>query len=203
MTIDFTTKGKYFNPNLHFYVCSYGGSGSFMLSYYLGNFGNVYHIHSRNPPNKLTMVENEWFNDIEIKEENIKSYKVIYIYRNPINAIFSRFLRKEHPKHIQCENIDVKLPDVIKEEKDLYGIEEFFNNYTVKKERNYKIISVKYELFFNRIPEFNKILEIPNVEELYPKRIETKRMIYFSSSLYKIYKDLIDIMKNKEFIEII
>jgi hypothetical protein len=39
MTIDFTTKGKYFNPNLHFYVCSYGGSGSFMLSYYLGNFG--------------------------------------------------------------------------------------------------------------------------------------------------------------------
>ena len=62
-----------------FYVCSYGGCGSTMLSNYLKNFGIVYHIHSINPPNHLTGVSEcptlslEWFNN---KTINVKLHKI-------------------------------------------------------------------------------------------------------------------------------
>ena len=38
-------KHPYFNEDMNYYICSYGGSGSTVLFNYLSNFGNVYHIH--------------------------------------------------------------------------------------------------------------------------------------------------------------
>ena len=46
----------YFNKNMNYYICSSGGCGSTILFNYLSNFGNVYHIHDRYPPNKLQYV---------------------------------------------------------------------------------------------------------------------------------------------------
>ena len=43
----------------------------------------------------------------------------------------------------------------------MYKIEEFFDNYTQKKERNYKIYCVKYEQFWDNISLFNKVFRIP------------------------------------------
>mgnify|MGYP000161795379 CR=1 FL=1 len=68
-----------------FYVCSYGGSGSKMLCKALGKYGKVKHIHSRNPPDKLTYVGKEkggntyceWFNKVPIPENNLKNYSVL------------------------------------------------------------------------------------------------------------------------------
>ena len=73
-----------------FYICSYGGSGSKLLTRTLKKFGNVKHIHSRNPPDKLEYIGKEkggntyaeWFNGIAIPEEEVKNYCVIYLYRN-------------------------------------------------------------------------------------------------------------------------
>ena len=146
-----------------FYVCSYGGSGSKMLVNALKKYGSVEHIHSRNPPDKLEYIGNngggncycEWFNGIPIPDNKVDDYVVIYIYRNPIKSIYSwhRFHIPEHLSHIQSANINIRLGDVLTSGKDLYGIRNFYNNYTQKNEnRNYKIYCVKYEdILINRM----------------------------------------------------
>jgi hypothetical protein len=201
------------NTNKIFYICSYGGSGSYMLANYLSNFGKVFHIHSRYPPKKLTYTGctnattycyKEWFNDVQIADCNLHKYIVIYIYRNPIHAIYSRFENKTgtnpHLSHIQC-NPNIKLQDVIDSKKDLYGIKEFFNNYTKKENRNYEIYCVKYEDFWDNIETFNKTLEIQDIKHLYPIKHETNRPYKHLHELNKIYSSLICKMNSMKFIE--
>jgi hypothetical protein len=205
----------YFNPDMTYYVCSYGGSGSYMLRDYLKNFGKVEHIHSRNPPSKLEYVgENhtdnpfygEWFNGVEIPESELKNYKVIYLYKDPVKAIYSRFDNPEHLLHVECDTT-ITLEQVIHSKKDLYGLEEFFDNYTKKgkkgkKKRNYPIYCVKYEEFWDHIPEFNKVLGLPNIPNFYPVKKETPRKEPYNKILYKIYHKLLKKMKKKKWIEI-
>jgi hypothetical protein len=77
-------------------------------------------------------------------------------------------------------NTSTTIENVVKTQKDLYGIENFFDNYTVKK-KNYNIVCIKYEDFFDNIETLNKILNIENKPHLYPKktriRISKKRKI--------------------------
>jgi hypothetical protein len=211
-------KNVHFNKNMNYYICSFGGCGSTVLFRYLSNFGNVYHIHDRYPPSKLKYVgENntdknvysEWFNDVEIDETKVNNYKIIYIYRNPLKVIFSRCVKNNQPyvphlQHIMCDNNGyINLSDVLRTGKDLYGLEEFFNNYTQKKERNYKIHCVKYEQFWDNISLFNETLGIPNIKELYPIRREHNNKVYYADKLYAIYYSLINKMNKMKFIEII
>jgi len=207
-----------FNKNMNYYICSFGGSGSTILFKYLSNFGNVYHIHDRFPSKKLKYVGNkntdkdvysEWFNDIEIDEKEVQNYKVIYIYRNPLKVIYSRCAQKngpnvEHLKHIMCDNNgNIHLNDVLRTNKDLYKLEEFFDNYTTKTERNYKIYCVKYEQFWDNISLFNKTIGIPDIKQLYPVKKECNKKIYHVNKLYPIYYSLINKMNKMKFIEII
>ena len=210
-------KDKIFNKKMNFYVCSSGGCGSTVIYNYLSNFGNAYHIHDRYPPEKLAYigknntsedVYSEWFNTTPIPEEEIENYKVIFIYRNPLQVIFSRYAKRngphiEHLKHIKCDNNgNINIHDVLKTEKDLYKIEEFFDNYVNYKERNYNIICVKYEMFWDNISLFNKLLQIPDIKQLYPKKIERVKKIQFQDKLNKIYRSLIFKMYKMRFIEI-
>lgn len=212
-TLHTTTLHTHKKTNRIFYICSYGGSGSTMLTNYLSNFGKVVHIHSRYPPTKLTYTGcinanvycyKEWFNDMQIADCNLYKYVVIYIYRNPIHAIHSRFENKigtnPHLAHIQC-NPNIKLQDVIDSKKDLYGIEEFFNNYTKKENRNYNIYCVKYEDFWDNIETFNKTLDIPDAKYLYPVKHETVKHCEHLNELNKIYDTLIGKMNSMKFIE--
>ena len=209
---------NFFNKELNFYICSSGGCGSTIIFNYLSNFGNVYHIHDRYPPNKLCYtgsintnepVYSEWFNKTEIPEEKLSNYKVIFIYRHPIDVIFSRFALANgpnipHMKNIKCDyNGEIYFGDILKSGKDLYKLEEFFDNYTLPKDRNYPIYCVKYELFFNNIELFNKILGIPDVKNLYPVKIERKKTYTYVKELILIYYSLIIKMKLMRFIEII
>jgi hypothetical protein len=128
---------NYFNKNMTYYVCSYGGSGSTILYKYLSNFGKVHHIHDRYPPQKLKYIgkentnENvysEWFNNVEIPEDKLKNYKVIFIYRDPIKVIFSRFIQQQGPniphlQHIMCNNNgNIHISNVLKTRSDLYKL---------------------------------------------------------------------------------
>jgi hypothetical protein len=193
-----------------FYVCSYGGSGSYMLCNALKKYGQIKHIHSRNPPNKLTYIGNdkggntysEWFNNITIPENELKNYYVIYIYRNPSFSIPSRFTdkfgylsHKEHLEHIQVDS-NVKLEDVLSRGEDLYKIREFYDNYIKPNEkRNYKIYCVKYEDIFNKQDELSNLLEIGKlniVDESSRKNSNEK--------LDEIYADLICEMNKNNFI---
>lgn len=208
---------NYFNKDLHFYVCSSGGCGSTILFNYLSNFGNVYHIHDRFPPDYLCYTGNintnhpvysEWFNKTEIPKEKLLNYRVIFIYRNPIDVIFSRFAlangpNVQHMKNIKCiNNGEIYFGDVLKLKKDLYKLEEFFYNYTSPKERNYSIYCIKYEYFFNNIEIFNKIIGIPDVKTLYPKKFERKKNYTYVKQLMFIYNSLIIKMNRMRFIEI-
>ena len=209
---------NHFNKNMNYYICSFGGSGSTVLYNYLSNFGNVYHIHDRFPPIKLQHVGknnttedvySEWFNKVEIPETDINNYKIIFIYRHPIKVIYSRLTQVNNPniphlQHIMCDNNgDISLADVLKSRKDLYKLEQFFDNYTMKQERNYRIYCVKYEQFWDNIPFFNKIIGIPDIKELYPIKYETPKPIRYREQLSDIYSSLIHKMNNKTFIELV
>lgn len=206
------------NKNMNFYICSFGGCGSTVIYNYLSNFGNVYHIHDRFPPKKLTYVGkenttedvyNEWFNNVEIPEDKLNNYKVIFIYRNPIQVIFTRFAQRHGPninhlKNIKCDNNgNINIYDVIKTGRDLYKMEEFFDNYVNNNERNYNIYCIKYELFWNNISIFNKALGIPDIKHLYPERKEKPRQLQFQNELNIIYMRLIFKMNKMRFIEFI
>lgn len=205
-----------FDKNKNFYICSSGGCGSTVIFNYLSQFGNAHHIHDRFPPNKLTYigkqntdedVYNEWFNSIEIPEDKLQNYKVIFIYRHPIPVIFSRYTQKYGPNithlhHIKCDNNgNINIYDVLNSGRDLYKMEEFFDNYTSKKERNYDIYCIKYELFWNNISLFNKIMEIQDIKELYPIKQENPKKLQFIQKLNIIYYSLIRKMNKMGFIE--
>ena len=82
-------------------------------------------------------------------------------------------------------------------------MEEFFHNYKYKKNRNYDITLVKYEDFFEKIEEFNSVLELPNIKEYLPKKIETKKDLNKEEvkKLYEVYENLIIEMNSMKFIE--
>lgn len=192
-----------------YYVCSFGGSGSKMLVRYLAKFADyVEHVHGRYPPTELTYVGDsvyyEWFNPTKIPQHKLDRIKVIFIYRNPLDAIYSRFDNPEHLRHIQCPDINVKLEDVVNTKQDLYKVGEFFDNYTKEDpDRNYQIYCVKYEDFFNNIQEFNRILGIPDRPDFYPKEMVTERDKPYYKELTEIYQPLIDKMNKMPFIKIV
>ena len=122
---------------------------------------------------------------------------VIYIYRNPSYSIPSRFLNPLHLEHIQT-NKNIKIQDVLNTEKDLYGINEFYNNYTEYNEnRNYKIYSVKYEEIFDKQDELSEILGIGKLNLVNKSNRKDS-----NKQLDKIYKDLIDKMNKNNFVVI-
>ena len=212
------TNNQNLETGLNFYICGSGGCGSTLIYNYLKQFGKSYHIHDRYPPEKLCYVgsENtnspvyrEWFNKTEIPEDKLKTYKVIFVYRNPIPVIFSRFSFPSGPnvlhlQHIMCKNNGkIYFKDVIASGIDLYGLENFFDNYTIPKKRNYDIICVKYEDFFNNISIFNNVLGIPDIKELYPVKHERVKIFSFVNELITIYNSLMKKMNMMKFIEII
>jgi hypothetical protein len=195
-----------------FYVCSYGGSGSKMLCKYLTYFGTVYHIHSRKPPDRLEYVGGdncyfEWFNGIPISKEDLEknTYIVIYIYRDPIKAIHSRFWIPQHLDHIQTKNTN-NWENVIKEKSDLWGINEFYQNYTTpNKNRNYTIHCLRYDTVFKYIHDgkFNRYFGLSDIDKKYkPKQKETKReyKIEDVKIFDEIYHDLQEKMKEKDWV---
>jgi hypothetical protein len=213
----------YFDPSMNYYICSYGGSGSTVLYKYLSNFGKAYHIHSRYPPDKLKYTgslfttkntRSEWFNDIDIPQEQLKYYKVIFIYRNPIHAIYSSFVNteyegfigacREHIINVQASNTgEILLSDIVRTSRDLYGIENFYDNYLHQPfQKNYQIICVKYETLFENLPLLNDVLEIPDSESLYPIKKEKKRPTYSFQKLSQIYQPLLKKMEKMPPIEI-
>lgn len=150
---------------------------------------------------KVGGIHREWFNNILIPEEKINDYYIIYIYRDPIHSIYSRF----EPQHLYNIQIDpsITYQDIYNTNKDLYKIEEFFDNYTTpNKDRNYKIICVKYEELFSR---YNELLSLLGIEEIipFPKEKITKREYVNESQLRNIYSNLQNKMNKMNFITIV
>lgn len=193
-----------------FYICSYGGSGSKLLTSALSRYGMVYHIHSKKPPSKLEYIGcekggntyHEWFNGVPIPDNELQNYIVIYIYRNPVKSIISRFNNPNHLRHIQVENINIKIDDIVEKMKDLYDINGFYNNYTkpdTNNPRNYKIINIRYKDIFEKQDEISKWLGVGPLHLVKKERnnvLPSEKM----DKLNEVYQDLIMEMENNDFI---
>lgn len=202
------------NSKKVFYVCSYGGCGSKILCEYLEHFGTVKHVHSRQPPLKLTHIGlnakwHEWFSTIPIPDKDLPNHYVIYIYRDPVKAIQSRFSLPQHLAHIQANPVTT-LSQVLSTKQDMYGIENFFDNYTNSNpsssiKRNYKIYCIKYEDLFNNIDELNRVLNIHcHDKQLYPiEKVTAKPITPDIIILREIYAKLIEKMRRMKFITIV
>ena len=192
---------------MKFNIHSYGGCGSKTLMRYLNNFGDAFHLHSNQPH----------CSPIDCKS--------IYIYRNPIDAIFSRFKSPQHLKHIKADPT-ITLQDVIESGVDLYGIHDFFNCFVhPKKKLNFPIYCVKFEDIFENIKELNMLLGIEDIPSLYPQRhikVGMSGDVFYEKKildntcetdysvreevrpyLEKIYKNLINEMSKMKPIEIV
>jgi hypothetical protein len=185
-----------------FHVCSYGGCGSKMLCTALKKYGIVHHIHTRNPPVKLTHVSGEYYTDRPIKESELQQHVVIYIYKNPIKSLFSRFVGNPGGrKNIQVKDPKLDLDDVVRDRVDHLGFGEFFHNYTTPvPERNYKIICVKYEDIFERQDELAQVLGVGDLKLV---RKETPRTYKHEEVLQEIFKDLLQEMSRMDFITVV
>jgi hypothetical protein len=208
----YKTERPYYSETHKFYVCSYGGCGSQMLCHYLGHFGDVYHLHSREPPPKLTNTgydDNktyaEWFSYNEIPEADLYKYTVIFLYRNPVDAIYSRYIDSPAMlKNVQCADANVTVADCLRVNQDLFGLAEFFDNYTIPSQpaRNYPIYCVKYEDFWANIPRFNETFALPDIPALYPVKNEREQKTKAGDrSLADLYSGLNAKMQQMAFIE--
>jgi len=122
---------------------------------------------------------------------------MLYIYRNPVFSILSRFNNPEHLKHIQIDE-NIKLENVLNSEKDLYKIGEFYDNYTKPNvKRNYKIYCVKYEDIFNKQDKLCDLLGIGKLN-----LVNTSKRKNSDIKLENIYATLIDEMNKNDFIMI-
>jgi hypothetical protein len=189
-----------------FYLCSYGGCGSKVIAAYLRHFGKVYHVRSRYPPSHLTHIGNsntlkpihsEWFSCSPVPNKDLDKYTVIYLYRNPIPCIYKRFNTSKHLYTIQCKYPQVTVDQVISNKKDLFGIQEFYLNYTRAQTTNYSIYCVRYEDFLENIETFNATIHLPNIPSIYPT-IETTTNS--NETLEYVYRGLIQEMLSKPFI---
>jgi len=199
----------------YFYVCSYGGCGSTVLCNALKPYGQVEHIHSRNPPEQLEYIGqngggspdiyHEWFNGIPIPEPQVHQYTVLYIYRNPIDAIMSRFRHLEHLEHIQLPDKFISLDDVRNNTVDSYKIHEFHNNYmqyrSPTRARNNRILCIRYEELFERQNELSQLLHLPNLH-LVKRESEHLDLCHYIDGLTAVYDNLIHEMNSNDFITI-
>ena len=86
---------------MHYFVFSYGGTGSTMLAKFLSKYGSSYHLHDDSPPQFLTSKTTGTAHDqTNVKDVLLsrdqkyflspKKCRVIYIYRSPVIAKISR-----------------------------------------------------------------------------------------------------------------
>ena len=121
-----------------------------------------------------------------------------------ISSILRRFEKNNalitHLKNIEVNNPYINKNQIVNKLADLYGLIEFYNNYTKSNpNRNYKIYCVKYEDLFEKKDELSTMLGIGKLN-IPKKETPYKDTVEFFDKLHIIYKDLIQTMNNNDFI---
>lgn len=152
------------SPNKRiFYVCSYGGTGSKMLTNFLKHFGKVIHIHNRSPPNQLCYTkkvgggyDGKFVRHRKILNKNLrKQVTVIYLFRDPTEAQISRWGLNH------WRNIGIPLTSrneralshpqrYIENNKNILKYEEFHDNYMTSTPTDYTIYAINYHKIFQQ-----------------------------------------------------
>lgn len=184
-----------------FYVCSYGGCGSRMLTNFLGQYGTAVHIHSRVPSSNITFVDTEAFNSQLLPLFYLSKVKVIYLFKDPTSSQLSRW-NNNHFKHVGVSTFIADVEDYVRNNVDLLNYEEFFDNYVNNEiNKNYQIIAINYNKMWDNLPQIFEVLGMPqSAIKAFPKRVEGKSSRvrkdqldpWVLEGLNKINKPLID-----------
>ncbi len=202
-----------------YYICSFGGCGSKMLTNFLQQFGKVVHIHNRYPPKVLSVIrlksENDGsFSTIPICNESLSKVHVIYIFRDPTEAQVSRW-GINHFMNIQVPNLSryVKIlanpKKYIKYNQNLLKYDKFHQNYMkAPRSKNYNIYAINYHKLFtseNIKHLCNKLKLPPGAETKFPHRKESsqKKWKEYRADLDKLNMSLKLKIKNSPFMQII
>ena len=143
-----------------FYVCSYGGSGSWLLVNHLKKYGTAYHVHTRKPSNKLCEVDGEHFTTKPVSDTT--DHHVIFIYSEPEYSIHCRDSFSD--RHWINIGIDPEIistrEDYVRDNVDKIKYEEFFDNYYNLKDRNYDILFIRFEEMWNNLDKIKFFLNV-------------------------------------------
>lgn len=174
-----------------FYVCSYGGSGSWLLVNHLKQFGKAHHVHTRKPPEQLSEVKGEHFTTKQLSD--ITGHYVIYIYSEP-----------EYSMHCQqsfsgghWRNIGVD-PDLIqdretyiKNNQDLIKYEQFFDNYHNLENKNYNILFIRFEKIWDNLDAISNHLDV-SFDKFPGNKYNNKPKEFSRISVYDSFRERIN-----------
>lgn len=192
-------------------VASYGGCGSKMMAGWLWSLPDsvkqhVYHFHDRSPPQQLHELPkppppvygkktgnadfrtgrfpggSRFKTDTpRVSDADIDRYRVIYIYKDPVEAMVSRF-GWGHCQHIQgdCGAGEAQWPRLdqyAKGGRDRMKLNDHFNAYVhPTAQRNYPVVAVNYHKLWDNLPAFMMALGLPpEFVNKFPPRTETVR----------------------------
>jgi len=155
--------------NKHFYISSYGGSGSWLLFNFLKNFGDCYHLHTRNLPPKKTKVtkkpfpSDEYFFEHGSPEPECDVF-FIFIYSRPQYSIMSsRSYSPQHFSNIECpSSIDLipqKREDYFDLKEDLVNYEQFWDNYVFHKS-SFPVLCMNFHYLWDNLGALCDFCEI-------------------------------------------
>mmetsp|Transcript_15650 Transcript_15650/g.25460 ORF Transcript_15650/g.25460 Transcript_15650/m.25460 type:complete len:437 (+) Transcript_15650:103-1413(+) len=121
---------------------------------------------------------------VEIPEDKVDDFRFVFLYRNPIEAMLSRYFYG-HCKNLRgdCGASDRQFPSYrqyAKEKGDRMRLEEHYDNYVTKQmgndNRNYPIIALNYHKLWDQLPEVLDLLGLPSaLAARFPPRQEKRR----------------------------
>ncbi len=206
---------------MQFFICSYGGCASWTVARFLRRYGTIHHIHSRKPPEYLTLpvsqkILHRWFgggakehfsNSPSDRIQDTSTCSVLYLYVKPVYSIFSKkAFSVRHLKSIDVSGTNLRRisrmsrSDYLRGGVDLISYEQFFDNYVSQDiNRNYNIVAVNVHKLWNHLPELFEILNLPQTDiESFPherSREREKEIQEHLDDIYAHFNQRIDNMK--------
>ena len=157
-------------PKRRFFVCSYGGCGSKLLTEQLQKYGQSFHIHSRTPPRRLTRVRGEHFTEMPLPEDDGCGNRVIFLYSRPQYSLMCdasygdvHWRNIEVPRHARY-NIPHRREDYLELDDDPVNYLEFFSNYTNGEARSYDVIAIDFHRLWDHLPQVFELLDLPSTD---------------------------------------
>ena len=118
----------------------------------------------------------------KVDEANYDDYRYIYIFKDPVEGLVSRY-GYGHCMHVggDCGKDDKGFPNLeqyANDGKDFFKISDFFDHWTTEGYggRKYPVITVNYHKIWDNVPAVVEALGLPsNLASTFPKRTETVR----------------------------
>ncbi len=160
----------YIEKSIELLVCSYGGTGTTMLIRFLSDY---FRCNSEDDGDGLKHTD-------KIPVSRNKDLKLIYLYGDPIDAVYSLFRReffnlhsrkllRSYPKLAPIA-VGTTLPAYAEEGVDRLKFQQHFDNW-YKRDQFFPVLFIKYERLWENLPILFEYLGIPTDQiDRFPKK---------------------------------